>query len=125
MNNVILIGRLTRDPEVKYTQGGKVYARFTLAVDRIGVKAAEGVQTADFIPCIIWGQQAELLGNSVHKGQRLLIDRGTITTSSYKDANGDAKMAINVNVLSFTYIEKRESNPSGVPAKTEFDNIPF
>lgn len=108
MNNVTLLGRLTKDPEINYTPTGKVYARFTLAVDRVGVKGGEGVQTADFIPCVCWGQQAERLGNTVHKGQRLLVDRGSINTGTYKDKDGNTRSSFSVNVLSFTYIEKRE-----------------
>lgn len=131
MNNVTLLGRMVRDPEIKYTQTGKVYARFTLAVDRIGVKAGEGVQTADFIPCVCWGTLAERLGNTVRKGQRLLVDRGTISVSSYKDKEGNPESSFNVNVLSFTYIEKKENAANGTyegigqPAGDPFDEVPF
>ena len=129
MNNVTLLGRLTRDPEIKYTQTGKVYARFTLAVDRAGVKAGEGVQTVDFIPCVCWGPMAERLGNTVRKGQRLLVDRGAISTGSYKDKDGLQRNSFTVNVLSYTYIERKGENTfsgePGMPAGEPFDDIPF
>ena len=71
MNKIILLGRLTRDPEVRYTPTGKVVCQFTLAVDRPFANQ-EGQREADFIPVVIWGKQAETCGNSLTKGQRLL-----------------------------------------------------
>ena len=67
MNKVILIGRLTKDPEVRYTQTGKAVARFTLAVDRRFVRrdADSGQQTADFIPIVVWDKLAEVCGNNL------------------------------------------------------------
>lgn len=76
MNNVILYGRITADPAVKYTQSNKATCRFTLAVNRIG----EG---ADFIRCVAWEKVAENMGKYVRKGDRLLIN-GSITTGSYE-----------------------------------------
>ena len=69
MNKIILLGRLTRDPEVRYTPTGKVVCQFTLAVDRPFANQ-EGQREADFIPVVIWGKQAETCGNSLTKGQR-------------------------------------------------------
>ena len=73
MNKVILMGRLTRDPEVRYTQTGKVVCQFTLAVDRPFANQ-EGQREADFIAIVVWGKIAELCGNSLTKGQRALVD---------------------------------------------------
>ena len=72
MNKIILLGRLTRDPEVRYTPTGKVVCQFTLAVDRPFANQ-EGQREADFIPVVIWGKQAETCGNSLTKGQRALV----------------------------------------------------
>jgi len=81
MNKVILMGRLTKDPDVKYTQTGKVVTQFTLAVDR-SFKYANGNKETDFIPVVVWGKAAELVGNSCQKGHRLLVD-GRLQIRSY------------------------------------------
>ena len=81
MNKVILMGRLTKDPDVKYTQTGKVVTQFTLAVDRPFTNQ-EGQREADFIPVVIWGKIAELCGNSLTKGQRALVE-GRLQIRSY------------------------------------------
>ena len=71
MNKVILMGRLTRDPEVRYTQTGKVVCQFTLAVDRPFANQ-EGQREADFIAIVVWGKIAELCGNILQKVKGLL-----------------------------------------------------
>ena len=81
MNKVVLMGRLTKDLEVRYTQTGKVVTQFTLAVDR-PFKDANGNKETDFIPVVVWGKAAELVGNSCQKGHRLLID-GRLQIRSY------------------------------------------
>lgn len=71
MNKVILMGRLTRDPEVRYSQGERqmAIARYTLAVDRRGRNAAAGEQTADFLPCIAFDKAAEFAEKYFHQGR--------------------------------------------------------
>ncbi|WP_100065127.1 single-stranded DNA-binding protein [Miniphocaeibacter massiliensis] len=94
MNNVILIGRLTRDPELRYTQGGNAMCRFTVAVDRGLSKdkraeaEANGQLTADFISCIAWGKTAELVANYLSKGRQVAL-QGRIQTSSYEGQDGN------------------------------------
>ena len=66
MNRIILLGRLTKEPEVRYTNTGKVVASFTLAVDR-PFTGQDGKREADFIPVVIWGKPAETIGNYVQK----------------------------------------------------------
>lgn len=95
MNNVILIGRLTRKPELRYTAGtGIAMCRFTLAVDR-GLSRdkkqeveSKGQPTADFIGCIAWGKTAELVANYLYKGSQAAI-QGKIQTSSYDGQDGN------------------------------------
>lgn len=88
MNCIVLSGRLTKDPEVKYTQSGKVVAVFTLAVNRPFAK--EGEQKADFFGCQVWGKQAEALGNYIHKGDPLLVE-GRIQIRQYVDKNNNKR----------------------------------
>ena len=82
MNCIILSGRLVKDPEVRYTQSGKIVATFALAVNRPFAK--EGEQKADFFNCQVWGKQAEALGNYIHKGDPLLVE-GRLQIRQYTD----------------------------------------
>lgn len=89
MNSVNLIGRLTRDPELRYTPSGAAVVRFTLAVDRRLSKEkraeaeANNQQTADFISCTAWNKTAELIANYLQKGRRIAV-AGRIQTGSYE-----------------------------------------
>lgn len=83
MNKAVLIGRLTKDPEVSYTQNQKVFCKFILAVDRF-FKNQNGEQETDFIPVVLWGRSAELAGNSCAKGHRLGVE-GRIQVRTYED----------------------------------------
>lgn len=86
MNKVILVGRLTRDPELKSTQTGKSVANFTLAVDR-RFKNAEGKKEADFIPCVVWGKQAESAAQYLAKGSMCSVC-GRMQVRSYEASDG-------------------------------------
>lgn len=108
MNKIILLGRFTRDPEVRYTSTGKVVCQGTIAVDRPFVNQ-DGQHEADFIPIVIWGKQAEVCGNSFAKGQRILIE-GRLQIRSY-DAKDGKRYATEVIVSSFNFIEKKTNNP--------------
>lgn len=88
MNRVILMGRLTKNPETRYSSGEKSIAisRYTLAVDRRGRKTED--QTADFIPCVAFDRAGEFAEKYFHKGMRVLVS-GRIQTGSYTNKNGD------------------------------------
>ena len=86
MNKAILIGRLTRDPELRKTQSGIAVATFTVACDRPRKKDAE--QHADFINVVAWRQSAEFLSNYFHKGDAVQV-QGRIQTRTYDDKNGN------------------------------------
>ena len=90
MNRVILMGRLTRDPEVRYSQGERsmAIARYTLAVDRRGRRSQyNGEQTADFIPCVAFDRAAEFAEKYFRQGMRVLVS-GRIQTGSYVNKDG-------------------------------------
>lgn len=91
MNRVILMGRLTRDPEVRYSQGERAMAiaRYTLAVDRRGRRSQEGSneQTADFITCVAFDRAGEFAEKYFHQGMRVLVS-GRIQTGSYTNRDG-------------------------------------
>lgn len=83
MNKVHLIGRLTRDPEIRYTQNGKAMARFTIAID-------DGYgenKKAYFFPVVVWNKSAEACGNSLHKGSKVAVT-GKLTSRQYDNNEG-------------------------------------
>ena len=89
MNYVVLMGRLTQDPELRYSQGEEpiAVASYVLAVDRRGRKEDQGKQTADFLRCITFGRGAEFADKYFQKGQRVLVS-GRIQTGSYTNREG-------------------------------------
>ena len=95
MNKVILMGRLTRDPEVRYTQGenATAVARYTLAVDRrMSRNNQNGDQTADFIQCVAFGRSGEFAEKYFHKGTKIVVT-GRIQTGSYTNKDGQRETA--------------------------------
>lgn len=105
MNKAVLIGRLTKNPEVRYTTNQKVVCSFTLAVDRPFVNQ-QGVREADFIPVILWGKTAEMVGNSCAKGHRLCVE-GRIQVRTYEDKNKKTVWVTEVIGDHIEFIERR------------------
>lgn len=132
MNKVILMGRLTKDLEVRYTQTGKVVTQFALAVDR-PFKDADGNKETDFIPVVLWGKIAELVGNSCQKGHRLLVD-GRLQIRSYDAKDGTKRWVTEVIANSVEFIERKADAAASAGDKGGFEsfgqaedlsNIPF
>ena len=117
MNKVVLIGRLTKDPEVRYTQSGKAVASFTVAVDRRNKKAAEtnGQPTADFIPCIAWDKLAEVIGNNLSKGRRVGVE-GRIQVRNYEAQDGSKRYVTEVIVNELEFLDSRSEGAGTAPA---------
>ena len=110
MNKVILIGRLTKDPEVKMTQSQVAVCTFTVAVDR-RFKDANGERQADFITCVAWRQQAELLGKYFQKGSRIAVV-GNIQTRSY-EVEGNRRYTTEVMVDEIEFVESKRDGVQG------------
>ena len=108
MNHWVGIGRLTRDPNVKYTQGGKAYASFTLAIDRR--KNSDGNQQADFIQCVAWEKTAEVISQYCTKGKKIAVE-GRIQTRSY-DKDGRKVYVTEVIVQSMEFCDSKGSGTS-------------
>ena len=106
MNRIILLGRLVKDPDVKVTTSGKTVCTFTLAVDR-PFSGKDGKREADFINIQTWNKTAELIGNYVSKGQRLLVD-GRLQIRSYDGKDGQKHYATEVVADRVEFIERRE-----------------
>ena len=107
INNVVLIGRLTRDPELRYTPSNVAVATFSLAVNR-NFKNQAGDYEADFISCIMWRQQAENFANWLKKGALVGIT-GRIQTRSYDNQQGQRVYVTEVVAESFQILEKKDN----------------
>lgn len=111
INRVVLVGRLTKDPEMKYTQTGIAVTRFTLAVNR-PFKNQQGENEADFINCVAWRKQAENVVNYLNKGSQVGVD-GRIQTSSFDGQDGKRVFMTEVVADSVQFLEpKKNSQPS-------------
>ena len=106
INNVVLVGRLTRDPELRYTPSNVAVATFSLAVNR-NFKNQAGDREADFISCIMWRQQAENFANWSKKGALVAVV-GRIQTRSYDNQQGQRVYVTEVVAESFQILEKRD-----------------
>ena len=105
-NKIIILGRLTKDPEISYTQSQKVVAKFTLAVDR-PFTGPDGKREADFIPVVVWGKAAELVGNSCAKGHRLLVE-GRLQIRNFDAKDGTKHWVTEVISERVEFIERKE-----------------
>ena len=117
MNKITLLGRLTKDPEIRYTPSQKVVATFTLAVDR---PFSGDKKETDFIPCVVWGKSAELIGNSCQKGHRLLVE-GRLQIRNFEAKDGTKRYIAEVIANSFEFIERKEQKSMASMGK----EVPF
>lgn len=132
MNYVSLLGRLTRDPEISYTQTEKAFLRFSIAVPRDTNK-----DEVDFINCIAWEKRAETIAQYFKKGNRILIS-GRLLVGSY-EKNGEKRTTVDVVVNSFDFIETKSdgegrtrhenvqttSSSESFPFDDDDDDLPF
>ena len=143
MNKVILMGRLTRDPDIRYTQGDNsmAVARYTLAVDRRRTNA-DGQREADFISCIAFGKQGEFAERYLHQGTKIAA-AGRIQTGSYTNKDGQKVYTTDVVIEEQEFAESKSAseNRSGaqqrppvneyaegfmnIPEGVEDDGLPF
>ena len=130
LNSTCLVGRLTKDPELRYTPSNQAVATFSLAVNR-NFKSQNGEREADFINCVMWRQSAENLSNWAKKGMLLAIV-GRIQTRNYEGNDGKRVYITEVVAESFRLLESREKHnqasmdqqmPSGYEVNE--DNLPF
>lgn len=120
INSVCLVGRLTRDPELKYTGNNIAVASFSLAVNR-NFKDANGEREADFINCVIWRQSAENLANWAKKGALIGIT-GRIQTRSYENQQGQRVYVTEVVAENFQMLESRNSQGNQQNQGNSFQN---
>lgn len=111
MNKIVLIGRLTRDPELRYAQSGKAFCTFTLAVDRRFSKQNNNQPTADFIPCVAWDKLAEIIGNNLAKGRRVGVE-GRLQTRTYDAQDGSKRSAFDVVLDELEFLDAKQGQQS-------------
>jgi len=109
INRVVLVGRLTKNPELRYTPNGVASCRFTLAVNR--AFKSEGEQQADFIQCVAWRKQAENLANFQRKGNLIGVE-GRIQTGSYEGQDGKRVYTTDVVTDSIQFLEHKNGSGS-------------
>ena len=121
MNSSVLMGRLTKDIDLRFAAGnGKAIAKFTIAVNR-GYKNAEGKYDADFINCLAFDKRAETISQYFHKGQRILV-RGRIQTGSYDAQDGTKRYTTEVLVEDFGFIETNNNQDNSNSAGSYSNN---
>lgn len=125
MNKVILLGRLTRDPEVRYTQGEKplAIAKYTVAVDR-RFKSSNSDQTADFINCEAFGKNGEFAEKYFRKGIKVALT-GRIETGSYINKEGIKVYTTNVIVEEQEFAESKSASAASVASPVDDDDAPI
>lgn len=118
MNKVVLVGRLTADPQLKYTAGaGTAVTTFTLAVDR-QFKNKDGQREADFINCVVWSKLAEVMANNLSKGRQIAVS-GRIQTRNYDGKDGKKVYVTEVIVEDFQFLDKKDAdNTTAKPTTT-------
>lgn len=124
LNRVILIGRLTKDPELRYTPNGVAVASFTLAVNRSRPNP-QGEREADFIPVVVWQKQAENCANYIGKGSLVAVE-GRLQVRTYDAKDGQRRWVTEVMAENVRFLEKKESAGSmGTEVDFTDDDIPF
>ncbi|MCM3731988.1 single-stranded DNA-binding protein [Fictibacillus nanhaiensis] len=111
LNRVVLVGRLTKDPELKYTPNGVAVANFTLAVNR-PFSNQQGEREADFINCVVWRKPAENVANYLKKGSLAGVD-GRLQTRSYENNQGQRVYVTEVMAESVQFLEPKNANAGG------------
>lgn len=134
INTIVLVGRLTRDPELKYTQGGHAVVNFTLAVDR-NFTNQDGEREADFIRTVVWRKLAETCAEYLHKGSLIAVT-GRLQVRNYEDNDGKRRTIAEVVADNVRFLEPkkdRQAQQSGGQAPEDFfegevvddDDVPF
>lgn len=108
MNKVILVGRLAQDPEVRYTQNGNAVASFSVAVDS---GFGENKRT-DFVPIVAWRKLAEVCGNNLTKGRRVLVE-GSLNIRSYETQDGQKRRVTEVVAQNVEFLDSKQSASGG------------
>lgn len=129
MNDVSIIGRLTRDPEPRTLPNGTELCALRIAVDRAGPKQDDGTIGAGFFDVTLWGRSAEVAAQHLTKGRQVGIS-GELRWREWETDDGSKRQAVEINGRSFTFIGSREGSDGAVsdappPAAADLDDFPF
>lgn len=123
MNLVMLIGRLTRDPDLKYLQGsGTPVANFSVAVDR-EVTGKDGKKEVDFIDIQVWGKSAENCTNYISKGSKVAI-QGSLRIDTYQNQAGENRKITSVNAVRVQFLDNKNNNNDKAFKTLQFQEVP-
>ena len=133
LNRIVVIGRLTRDPELRYTQSGVAVTSFTLAVDR-AFKNAAGEKETDFIDIVVWRQLAENCANYLSKGKLAAVD-GSLEIRPYTDKEGNKRKDVHIRADNVRFLSPKSEGGSSQPEQdkpwaavggdADDDDLPF
>lgn len=123
MNKAMLVGRLTRDPELRHTTTGRAVCQITVAINR-PFTSQDGQREADFINVVVWDKSAENVAKYVHKGSQVSVE-GRIQTRSYDNTEGKKVYVTEVIAQSVQFLDSKSSSPSQdyTPSTSPFDNV--
>ena len=123
MNKVMLVGRLTAKPELRYTGSNTAYTRFSIAVNR-NFANADGKRDADFINIVAWRKQAETISKYFDKGNLIGIE-GRIQTGSYDDKDGNKRYTVDVALDNFEFVESKASRDASAMNSNNYEPTPY
>lgn len=128
INQVVLIGRLVRDPELKHTQGGKSVCSFSIANNRSYATGGEKKEQVSFFNCVAWAKPGEIIAEYMRKGQQIAVE-GRLQQRSYDDNDGNKRQIVEIVVDNFQFLSRASGGTSeqGTSAENPFsgDEIPF
>lgn len=123
MNKVVLVGRLTAKPELRYTAQNTAFTRFTVAVNR-NFTSADGKREADFINVVAWRKQAETISKYFDKGNLISLE-GRIQTGSYDDKDGNKRYTTDVALENFEFVESKAARANSADVSDSAPNYDF
>ena len=119
MNRVILVGRLGKDPETRYTANGKCVATFSLAVSKPGKDSG-----ADWFDIVVWDKLAEIVGNNLSKGRRVLVE-GRLQARAYEAKDGSKRRVVEVVAQNVEFLDSKKGETSGAGTAEKHDGFGF
>lgn len=123
MNKVVLLGRLTKDIEVRYTESGTAVGNLTLAVKR-RIKNTDGEYESDFINCVCWKETAETMNKYLKKGDQVLVE-GRIQTRNFEDKDGNKRYATEVVIEHMDFVSSKKEQTAEVKEESKEEKNPF
>jgi len=122
MNKVVLVGRLTAKPELRYTASNTAYTRFSVAVNR-NFTSADGKREADFINVVAWRKQAETISKFFDKGNLIALE-GRLQTGSYDDKDGNKRYTVDVALDNFEFVESKNARATS-SSSSNYEPTPY